>query len=67
MSKKKPALVFRCACAGNKTVHVVARHQKGALSVVRQHDIEVLKLESGKPAIRKVDDAFASDAINARP
>ena len=57
MSKNKPRLVFRVELIDHELIYVIARHEKGALSVAIQHP-------SAKP--RLVDSLFAERAINRK-
>jgi hypothetical protein len=64
MSKKKPNTVYRVELGGADMIYVIARHEKGALSVAVQHGYEPDRSPSAKP--RRVDDLFAERAINRK-
>ncbi|OSQ41653.1 hypothetical protein [Thalassospira sp. MCCC 1A01428] len=62
MSKKKPAIVFCIELIERELIYVIARHEKGALSVAVQAGLEPDR--SVKPRI--VDKLFAERAINRK-
>lgn len=64
MSKKKPRTVYRVELGGDDLIYVIARHEKGALSVAVQHGYEPDRSPSAKPRI--VDALFAERAINRK-
>tara|TARA_R110002049_G_scaffold30316_7_gene103632 strand:+ start:309216 stop:309443 length:228 start_codon:yes stop_codon:yes gene_type:complete len=64
MSKNKPRLVFRVELIDHELIYVIARHEKGALSVAIQHGFEPDRSPSAKP--RLVDSLFAERAINRK-
>jgi len=62
MSKKKPSIVFCIELIDHELIYVIARHEKGALSVAVQAGFEPDR--SVKPRI--VDKLFAERAINRK-
>jgi hypothetical protein len=62
MSKKKPSIVFRIELIDHELIYVIARHEKGAMSVAVQVGFEPDR--SVKPRI--VDSLFAERAINRK-
>ncbi len=64
MTKKKPNIVYRVELGGADLIYVIARHEKGALSVAVQHGYEPDRSPSAKP--RRVDSLFAERAINRK-
>jgi len=62
MSKKKPSLVFRIELIDHELIYVIARHEKGAMSVAVQSGYEPDR--TVRP--RKVDWLFYERAINRK-
>lgn len=60
MSRKKPEKVFMVSPAAGAPIYVIARHEKGARMIARQHDGSV----RADTPIELVHESCAAQAIN---